>query len=147
MWRGIFFYIVHFSIDLNTALLTNDRSKGDMDLQFVSAITMRVPVEFSMAYLVLPHFPDSRPMARDRCSPRSVFTSSDLKRWISLQVIELGVASAMSLKSKHKRVYKVGAFFLKAAHIRRVLPSFQFHTNWLRALFGWSPIESLWIGG
>src|SRR5687767_5257829 len=46
-----------------TLMLTKDPSIWI----FVSAITMRVLVEFSMAYLVLPPFPDRRPIARDRC--------------------------------------------------------------------------------
>ena len=40
----------------------------------LSARTMRVRVEFSMANLVRPPLPAMRPMARERCSPFSVFT-------------------------------------------------------------------------
>ena len=59
------------SASLATLMLANEPRMWIL----VSAITMRVRDAFSIVNLVFPPLPDSRPMARDRCSPRSVLTS------------------------------------------------------------------------
>ena len=46
---------------------------------FWSATTIRLFVAFSIAYLVFPSCPTTRPMARDKWSPASIFTSVTIK--------------------------------------------------------------------
>jgi hypothetical protein len=52
----------------------------------VSARTMRVRVAFSIVNFVLPAFPASRPIARDKCSPRRV-CNQDSGNWVCMCVL------------------------------------------------------------
>jgi hypothetical protein len=69
----------------------------------LSARTMRVRVAFSMANLVRPPLPAMRPMARDRCSPFSVFTGHRTTARVSVAGAQgsraLGPRTVLDLKA------------------------------------------------
>lgn len=57
----------------------SEEEEEEENTTYLSANTIRVLVVFSIANLVLPSFPAMRPIARLRCSPERLLTSSIIK--------------------------------------------------------------------